>query len=564
MSRHVELDEDRAVTAEQITDSMRRRLGDGLLDSRPSGPSRLYLTVDPAKIVDAADELFNGLGARFVISAGTDERESRGGFRVSHFFSFDDEDLYVALHALVPEDDPRIDSITPIIPGANWAEREIQDLLGVTAEGHPDPRRLVLPDDWPADVYPLRCDFDTRDKPASAEGMAPPMKNRPEGAVMVPVGPYFPTQHEPEAFAVFVEGEVVVDSDYRGFYNHRGIEKLGCADLTYNQIPFIAERICGICGFVHSCAYCMAVENAAGIEVPRRAQYIRTIFLELERLHSHLLWTGVAAHIIGFDTLFMQTWRMREPVMWLCEQLTGNRKTYGMNIVGGVRRDLPADAHEKIEKVIADVEREWSALTDAVPGDRTLIARLEDVGTLTPDQVRQTCCLGPTARGSGVAIDLRIDHPYAAYGELEIEKCVEDGCDTLARTLVRLAETPVAIDIIRQCLAKMPDGEIQATIDEEIPPGLEGIGAVEAPRGESFHWVLTGENNRPKRWRVRAPTYQNLQAIGPMIHGDVLADVPIDIGSIDPCYSCTDRMTVIDRRSGQMRVVTREEILDRR
>ncbi len=549
------------MTAEQIAQALRKRIGDGLLETAPRGRTRLYLTINPAVVVDAADELFNALGGRFVITAATDQREEHGGFLVSHFFAFDQDDLYVALHARVPEDAPRIDSITPIIPGAGWSEREVQDLMGVEAVGHPDPRRLVLPDDWPEGLYPLRCDFSSHDRPEPAQGMEMPMKQAPEGAVMVPVGPYFPTQHEPESFAVFVEGETVVDSDYRGFYNHRGIEKLGSCDLTYNQIPFVAERICGICGFVHSCAYCMAVEEAAGIEVPRRARYIRTIFLELERLHSHMLWTGVAGHIIGFDTLFMQTWRMREPLMWLCEQLTGNRKTYGMNIIGGVRRDIPDDAHDKIEQVLADIEREWSALTDAVPGDRTLHARLRDVGYLSPEMVRETCALGPTARGSGAAIDIRVDHPYAAYDEIDVTKCVEEGGDTWARTLVRLAETPVAIDIIRQALARMPEGEIRAEITEEIPAGLQGIAAVEAPRGESFHWVLTGEDNRPARWRVRAPTYANLQAVAPMIQGDVLADVPIDIGSLDPCYSCTDRMTVIDRRSGQMRVLTRDEVL---
>jgi Ni,Fe-hydrogenase III large subunit/Ni,Fe-hydrogenase III component G len=552
------------VTAQQIMQRLSDRIGDGFLESEARGDRRVYCTIDRESVVDAADELFNQAGGRYVITAATDDREENGAYLISHFFSFDEDDLYVIVHARVPEGDPRIDSITPTIPGAGWAEREMQDLMGVEAIGHPDPRRLVLPDDWPEDLHPLRNDFSSSEKPPAAEGVAPKMKDSPAGAVMVPVGPYFPTQHEPEAFSIYVDGEVVVDSDYRGFYNHRGIEKLGSCDLTYNQIPFVAERICGICGFVHSCAYCMAVEEAAGIEVPRRADYIRTIFLELERLHSHLLWTGVAGHIIGFDTLFMETWRMREPVMWLCEELTGNRKTYGMNIVGGVRRDLKEEDFPKIENVLADIEREWTALQEAVPGDATLTARLGDVGELTPDEARAFCALGPVARGSGKAIDIRVDHPYAAYDELEVEKCVEDGCDTLARTFVRLRETPVAISIIRQCLRQMPAGEIAARITEAIPAGLQGIAAVEAPRGESFHWVLTGEENRPARWRVRAPTYANLQTIGPMIDGDVLADVPIDIGSIDPCYSCTDRMTVIDRRSGQVRVMSAEELAKRR
>jgi formate hydrogenlyase subunit 5 len=361
-----------------------------------------------------------------------------------------------------------------------------------------------------------------------------------------------------------VDGETVVGSDYRGFYNHRGIEKLGCSELTYNQIPFIAERICGICGFTHSCTYCQAVEEAAGIEVPPRGRYIRSILLELERLESHMLWVGVAGHIISFDTILMQVWRMREPLMWLCERLTGNRKTYGMNLVGGVRRDIPEDAHQDILDVVGEIEREWRMLLSAIPGDTTLMARLRDVGYLSHEEAVARCATGPTARGSDVAIDVRADHPYAAFDELHTDKCVESTCDVLARTLVRLNETLVSIDQIREALRKMPPGPVRAEMDEAIPPGRQGMSAVEAPRGEVFHWVLTGEDNRPERWRVRAPTYANLQSVAPMIQGDSLADVPIGIGSFDPCFSCTERVTVVDTNLGTVRTMTQDEILRRR
>jgi len=391
-----------------------------------------------------------------------------------------------------------------------------------------------------------------------------PLKKPPEGTKVIPIGPFYPVLEEPAYFKLFADGETIVDCDYRGFYSHRGIEKIAESKLTYNQICFIAERICGICGFIHSTCYCEAVERAARIEVPLRARYIRTIMLELERVHSHLLWLGIATHIIGFDTLLMQSWRIREPVMWLCEKISGNRKTYGMNLIGGVRRDIPTDIHDEITGVIEKIERETVEVIDAVVGDTSLHARLKNVGILTEEVARSICTVGPTARGSNIRIDSRVDHPYAAYDQIDFEVAVEDGCDIWARALVRLKETIEAIKIIKQCLLEMPDGPIMGEVMEEIPPGREAICCVEAPRGEAVHYVQTGEDNRPYRWKVRAPTYPNLQCVPYIIKGQRIADVPIIIGSLDPCYSCTERMAVVDVITGIEKTYTKQEIIKKR
>jgi Ni,Fe-hydrogenase III large subunit len=366
---------------------------------------------------------------------------------------------------------------------------------------------------------------------------------------------------EPAYFRLFVEGEQVVGCDYRGFYVHRGIEKLGDSVLTYNQIPFLAERICGICGFVHSTCYCETVEEAAGIQVPPRARFIRTIILELERIHSHLLWLGIAGHILGFDTILMQSWRIREPVMWLCEQISGSRKNYGMNLVGGVRRDIPPELQSKIEEVLATVEKEAMAVVGVVAGDTPLVMRLKGVGPLTREDAIRLCVVGPTARGSGVDLDARRDHPYAAYGELPLKVIVKEEGDALARTLVRLEELLESIGLVRTALAQLPQGPLMAAFDGEIHAGVEGTCFIEAPRGEDFHYVLTGEGNRPHRWKVRAPSYPNLQAIPTMIQGQMVADVPIALGSIDPCFSCTERMETVDVRTGAVRVFSQDELL---
>jgi Ni,Fe-hydrogenase III large subunit len=376
----------------------------------------------------------------------------------------------------------------------------------------------------------------------------------------VVVGPFYPVLEEPEQLRLFVDGEQVVGCDYRGFYNHRGIEKLGDSVLTYNQIPFVAERICGICGFIHSSCYCEAAEQAAGVPAPRRAKYIRSIMLELERIHSHLLWLGIAGHILGFDTVLMQVWRIREPIMWLCEKITGNRKTYGMNLVGGVRRDIPADLHPEILEVIGKIEAESLAVANAIQGDTTLLLRLQGVGMLPEKEARRICVVGPTARGSNVDIDARVDHPYAAYDELETRAVTHDGCDNWARVLVRVEEVFESIRLVREGLKRMPDGPIMAQFPGEIPAGRQGVRTVEAPRGEAIHYLITGENNRPERWRVRAPTYQNLQALPSMIQGETIADVPITLGSMDPCFSCTDRVETVDVRTGRQAVLTKEDL----
>ncbi len=522
----------------------------------------LIASVSKEDLIEAVRHVRDDLHGRFITSAGTDMRSVNGNFRISQLFALDAQQQFLVLFSDIDPQTPDIPAITELIPGAAWAEREVRDMIGVTPNGHPDLRRLVLPDDWPADVHPLRRDFPIDERPPAAPENKVRINLPPKDASLFPIGPFFPTLEEPTFINLYVHGEQVVGMDYRGFYNHRGVEKLGDSELTYHQIPALAERICGICGFVHSSSYCQAVEKAAGITIPRRAAYIRTLLLELERIHSHLLWIGLACHFIGFDTLFMQAWRIREPVMWLTEYITGNRKTYGMNRIGGVSRDLPFDAKERITPVIDKIEAQSAQVVDAILEDASLRARLEGAGILSTEAARSYCVVGPTARGSGVDIDVRRDHPFAAYDELEFEVCVETGCDIWARTLVRIRELLESIQIVRQVLKKMPSGLIVAEVDE-ITPYQVGVSGVEAPRGEVIHYILTGPDNRPYRWRVRAPTYNNLQSVPAMLTGANLADAPISVGSLDPCFSCTERIQVVDRDSGNIRIYRQAELLEK-
>jgi len=523
---------------------------------------RLFLYVEPHAIREICRYVFRDLDARYVVSIGLDDRPVSGKFLVAHNFAFDRQHVLCSILTPLSGNSPRIESIADLVPAANWSEREFRDLVGIEPVGHPYPKRLILPDGWPDGVHPLRRDYPWDAVPPDYdENRTFGFDNPPDGCVVVPFGPFHPTLDEPAHFRLYVEGETVRGCEYRGFMVHRAIEKLGDSVLTYNEIPMAAERICGICGCVHNVAYAQAVEQAAAIAVPPRAEYMRTIMLEIERLHSHLLWTGLACHILGFDTLFMQSFRIREPIMWIAEKISGNRKTYALCVIGGVRWNITPELKAELRQVLATLEREWTAVADAVTGDRNLQKRTRGVGVADAKLVKEAGLIGPVARAAGAEIDARRDHPYAAYDRVQFEVIVEQGADVWSRVLVRVREVFESIKIIRQCLSQMPEGPLQATIQEELPVGRVGLSSVEAPRGESHHFVITGENNRPRRWRVRAPTYQNLQGIPAMIKDQQIADMTISLGSIDPCFSCTDRMEVIDLRSGAARVYTQADLL---
>ncbi|MHC4244170.1 MAG: hydrogenase large subunit [Planctomycetota bacterium] len=359
------------------------------------------------------------------------------------------------------------------------------------------------------------------------------------------VGPFHPLQEEMEYFQLTVDGEIVTDIDVRISYNHRGIERLS-ETLQYDQIPFLVSRICGICSASHPLAYINAVEEIAGITPPDRALYVRTVINELERIHSHLLWVGLGGHFIGYDTVFMWAWKYREPVLDLLEAITGNRNNYGNVKVGGCREDIPNELIPKILKELDVVEKKTDMLTKAILDDPVLHARLKGVGTLSNEDAINYAVTGPTARGSGVAIDVRRDDPYAAYADLDWKVITQTGGDVFAKAVVRLLETFESIKMVRQALKKLPDGPIAAEV-KEIPPG-EGCGHAEAPRGETFHYIRSDGGNRPIRHKVRAPSYVNVPSFKASCIGQHIADVTLTLAAVDPCYSCTERLAVVDGR----------------
>ena len=549
--------------ARKILNQIKEKFGPAVLRADWPENGSVFVYVTPSALKEMCHHVFRDLDARYVISIGADDRPYSGQFLVTHHFAFDRDHLLCCLLTFLPADQPVVDSITDVVPAANWAEREFRDLVGIEPRGHQYPKRLVLPDGWPDGVHPLRKDISWDFVPPGYdENREFRFDDPPANCVVVPFGPFHPTLDEPAHFRLYVEGEMVRGCEYRGFMVHRGIEKLAESVLTYNEIPMAAERICGICGCVHNVAYAQAVEQAAALKPPPRAEFIRTIMLEIERLHSHLLWVGLAGHIVGFDTLFMQSFRIREPIMRIAEKISGNRKTYALCVIGGVRWDITPELKAELRQVLDTLEREWRPVVTAVSADRNIRQRTQNVGIATPELVKNCGLVGPVARASGHDIDCRRDHPYAAYGQVDFRVITGTGGDVWARILVRAQEVFESIKIIRQCLDKLPPGPLQTVTTDELPIGRLGVSSVEAPRGEAHHFVITGENNRPRRWRVRAPTYQNLQGIPAMIKDQQLADMTITLGSIDPCFSCTDRVETIDLNSRRVRTYTQADLLE--
>jgi membrane-bound hydrogenase subunit alpha len=361
----------------------------------------------------------------------------------------------------------------------------------------------------------------------------------PERNVRVPIGPQHPALKEPEAFSLLLKGEKIAAMNVRLGYNHRGIEK-ACESRTYIQDLYLIERVCGICSHSHATCFVQAVEEIAGLEVPKRGLYIRTLIAELERIHSHLLWLGVAGHEIGFDTLLMYTWRDREAVMDILALITGNRVNYGMNTIGGVRRDVTAEQIPQILSALDILEERTKYYVQVGTGEITLRERLSGVGVLSKEDATRLGAVGPTARASDVNRDVRRDDPYGAYSELSFNVITDNHNDVYGRTLVRLGELMESYKLVRQILKQIPDGPIAVKAPRKIPAG-EAISRYEAPRGEDIHYVKANGSDKPERVKVRAPTLANVQVVAKMLENRYLADMPIVVAAIDPCFSCTDR-----------------------
>jgi len=354
---------------------------------------------------------------------------------------------------------------------------------------------------------------------------------------IIPFGPQHPVLPEPVHLDLVVEDEKVLEARPSIGFIHRGLEKL-VEKKDYAEFVYVAERICGICSFIHGQTYCQGIEEIMNVTIPPRARYLRTVWGELSRLHSHLLWLGLMADAVGFENLFMHSWRVREQILKIIEATTGGRVIFGTCKVGGVRRDIEAEAIPGILAQLETIEKETREITRIFLNDSSVKDRLSGVGVLSRDEAAELGCVGPTLRASGVAQDMR-SLGYAAFDELSFKPVSRTEGDSYARCAVRCDELFSSFDLIRQALAKIPPGEVAVKVTGN--PNGEVIVRTEQPRGEVIYHIKANGTKNLQRFRVRTPTFANLPAMVKMLQGCELADVPVLVLTIDPCISCAER-----------------------
>jgi len=376
--------------------------------------------------------------------------------------------------------------------------------------------------------------------------------------VIIPIGPHHPALKEPVNFKVIADGEKIVRLELDISYNHRGIEKAAEQRDFIRVLPLL-ERVCGICSHSHSTAFAKGIEEIMQLEIPPRAQYIRTIVAELERMHSHLLWLGVAAHEIGFNTLFMWIWRDREAVQDTLEEMSGNRVHYGMNEIGGVRRDLTPEQVNAALVRLPHLEERIKKYVDMVNNQETLLIRFKGIGKLSKEEVLKYGAVGPTARASGVDYDIRSDDPYLAYKEAPWKVVTDTHGDVYGRTIVRIGELEESLKIVRYCLEHLPEGPIRVTVPKIAPKG-EIFSRYEAPRGELAHFIRTNGTDKVERIDIRTPTLANWTSVAMCLVNQNLADIPVIVAAIDPCLSCTSRITVMNDYDRKASSITMDEL----
>lgn len=498
-----------------------------------------YNEIEAGKLCEAAADLLSGGARTLTAMFANDERAINGSMAIYCIFA--GKDGYKGIKALIRREPYEFPSLVKLTPAAAWYEREIHDLFGVTPLGHPDLRPLVLHENWPQGLYPLRKDFtaDFSEEAAKLEYTIPAVKG--DGVFEVPVGPIHAGIIEPGHFRFSQAGENIINLEAKLFYTHRGIEK-AIEGQPLESAFYQVERICGACSVSHGLAFAQAIEAIAGITVPLRAEYIRILTAELERLYNHVGDVGNLCAGVGFAPGISHGSRVKELLMRLNEILTGNRFLRGMITPGGVAMDITGDMVAKIQNMLRIVDTDFSELVDILKQSGAFLDRVNTTGILPQQAALDLGVVGVGARASGIDTDLRRDFPYSIYNKLDFKVPVQMSGDVAARLWIRTDETIQSVNIIRQVLEKIPLSDRELKVDiPELPPYASALGWSESARGGNMHWLMVGENNTVYRLFVRSASYANWPALTVAAPGNIIPDFPLINKSFELCYACIDR-----------------------
>jgi Ni,Fe-hydrogenase III large subunit/Ni,Fe-hydrogenase III component G len=503
-----------------------------------------YIEVTEKDFKSACVSLFMEKGALLRVMFAADEREIDGTFKIYTVFSIPGHDKFHIIVLPVKSEAPVFPSLTHDIPATHWYEREIRDMFGLVPEGHPGPQRLVFHDAFPPGSHPLRKDWAVTVKELKewGEGRVQKVPYRfleveGEGVYEIPVGPVHAGIIEPGHFRFSALGESVLFLEPRLFYTHKGTEK------QFERVGFVegvrlAERVSGTSSFSHSSAYCMAVERMAGIEVTENAKAGRTLLLELERLYNHIGDIGNMCAGSGLAVGYARGAVIKERLMQLNERLTGSRYLRGVNVIGGVRKDVflyRDDILSTIDTATKDYKEFMNLLLNTV----SHVERMETTGRLAKDVVVKMGATGLAARASGVDDDIRKAHPHLLYEQLDFETHTMSKGDVLARMMVRGEEAECSISIINALLERANRGELAAG-KKEIPAFSSALGYTETPRGSVFYWVKSDKEGNPLRVKLRSPSYCNWPVVPFAVRGNIVPDFPLINKSFNLSYSGCD------------------------
>ena len=501
-------------------------------------PGFMHILISKERIGEAVSVITKTLQMRLIFMFAADDRKEKGNFGVYYIFSYEKEDHFLIVETKVEEKNPSFLSITPFLPQANWYEREIHDLFGLVPEGHPDPRPLVLHEDWPKGMFPLRKDFRLKKVPRE-KGEYHFNKVEGEGVFEIPVGPVHAGIIEPGHFRFSSAGESILKLEIRHFYTHKGTEKLG-EGKTPLHLLCLAERISGDNSLSHAAACAQALETLSNSEVPLRAQFLRTVFLELERLHNHISDIAGISLDVAFSFGAAQLMRLKERLLQLNERMTGTRLLRSIIVPGGVKKDLKEEDIQFILKEIKQIKDDFEQTIKILFQVNSLIDRIEFTGIIKKEIAEVLGAVGPTARASGVDRDLRRDHSYAAYSQLSFIVPVFSEGDVESRMKVKIQEVYESCKLIYEALTNMPQGPVKGEV-KNMPPSKNAFGYVESPRGECFHWISTDQEGKISRWKIHSPSFVNWPLIQYAALENIVPDFPLINKSLNLSYSGNDR-----------------------